>query len=206
MRFFNQRSIEDSDFGTNFALLFTSRYFEPLKEHLMSSDGNCTFRAEILNMLQQNYSRKFCSPTAAHLTYVNWWNARCVYANLTKLFTQSLFLFRIENKKIDAENLKAKNMEHFYNSVYLLGEFYNRLHQKAHPILIMGKSLFELLTKHLRKELADCKNDATYSFDVRFARLLLAQVCANRCSFFIVEMFMYECDSYHRFIAGDIEW
>lgn len=76
----------------------------------------------------------------------------------------------------DADHLKAKNIEHFYNSVYLLGEFYHRLHQKAHPILIMGKSLFELLTKQLRKELASCTTDANYTFDVRFARLLLAQV------------------------------
>lgn len=77
---------------------------------------------------------------------------------------------------LDAENLKVKNVEHFYNSVYLLGEFYNRLHQKAHPILIMGKSLFELLTKQLRKEFTNCIKDANYAFDVRFARLLLAQV------------------------------
>lgn len=64
---FNQRAIEDCEFGTNFALLFTSRYFEPLKDHLMSSDGNCTFRAEILNMLQQNYSSKFL-PAARHMS------------------------------------------------------------------------------------------------------------------------------------------
>lgn len=78
----------------------------------------------------------------------------------------------------DAENLKEKKMEYFYNSVSLLGEFYSRLHQKTRPILIMGKSLLEILTKHVQKELTNCKNDIVHVFDVRFARLILAQVSA----------------------------
>lgn len=124
--------------------------------------------------------------------------------NLTKLFTSNFFFFSPlgSNYIVDAENLKAKNIEHFYNSVYLLGEFYNRLHQKAHPILIMGKSLFELLTKQLRKELTNCTNDAAYTFDVRFARLLLAQVCLNRFNFSATWLYV----TLYRSIVGDVEW
>lgn len=82
-------------------------------------------------------------------------------------------LFRL---LVDADNLQAKNIESFYNSVTLLGEFYNRLHQKQHPILIMGSSLFEVLTKQLRCEIEECKNNEKHVFDVQFARLILAQV------------------------------
>lgn len=119
--------------------------------------------------------------------------------HLTKLFSPIFFLF---SNDLDAENLKAKNIEHFYNSVYLLGEFYNRLHQKAHPILIMGKSLFELLTKQLRKEFARCTSDGDYAFDVRFARLLLAQVRHRDVNRVPQSYGM----THLRFIAGDIEW
>lgn len=57
--YFNECSLEDSDFGANFALLFTSRYFDDLKEHLKASDGNCMIRSQILNMLQKNYSSEW---------------------------------------------------------------------------------------------------------------------------------------------------
>lgn len=67
-------------------------------------------------------------------------------------------------------------MGHFYNSITLLGEFYNRLHQKSHPVLIIGRSLFELLAKELKNESAKCTNDPTHVFNVQFARLLLTQV------------------------------
>lgn len=67
-------------------------------------------------------------------------------------------------------------MAHFYNSITLLGEFYNRMHQKSHPVLIIGRSLFELLAKELRIESAKCTNDPTHVFSVQFARLLLTQV------------------------------
>lgn len=76
----------------------------------------------------------------------------------------------------DAEKLKLENTSHFYNSITLLGEFYNRLHQKAHPILIIGRSLFDLLAKELRSECAKCIDDPTHVFNVQFARLVLTQV------------------------------
>lgn len=56
LEYFNERALENEDFAVNFALLFTSCHFDGLREHLQSSDGNSIFRAQILNMLQQNYS------------------------------------------------------------------------------------------------------------------------------------------------------
>lgn len=53
---FNERAIEDNDFAVNFAMLFTSHYFDGLREHLQSPDGNSAFREHILNMLQRNHS------------------------------------------------------------------------------------------------------------------------------------------------------
>ncbi|XP_055307152.1 myb-like protein D isoform X2 [Sitodiplosis mosellana] len=79
----------------------------------------------------------------------------------------------------NAEKLKTLSMDHFYNSITLLGEFYNRLHQKSHPVLIIGRSLFELLTKELKSESAKCTNDPTHVFNVQFSRLLLTQVTLN---------------------------
>lgn len=79
----------------------------------------------------------------------------------------------------DAENLKSKDIEQYYNSVNLLGEFYNRLRQKSQPILIMGESLFEILTKQIRTETETVLSDPNREFDVRFARLVLAQVTLN---------------------------
>lgn len=70
---------------------------------------------------------------------------------------------------------------HFYNSITLLGEFYHRLYKKQQPVLVIGRSLLEILTKELRNETKKCTNDPIHVFDVQFARLLLTQV-----SFFIV--------------------
>lgn len=77
----------------------------------------------------------------------------------------------------DIDKLKLESMDHFYNSITLLGEFYNRMHQKSHPVLIIGRSLFELLAKELKTESTKCINDPTHVFNVQFARLLLTQVC-----------------------------
>lgn len=77
-------------------------------------------------------------------------------------------------------------MSHFYNSITLLGEFYNRLHQKSHPVLIIGRSLIELLTKELKNECAKCTNDPKHVFNVQFARLLLTQVSVNIFALFVI--------------------
>lgn len=72
--------------------------------------------------------------------------------------------------------LKQRNLDHFYNSVALLGEFYNRLYKETHPILIMGQSLLGILTQHLHDELEACRQDNIHTIDDNFARLLLSQV------------------------------
>lgn len=74
-------------------------------------------------------------------------------------------------------------MDHFYNSVTLLGEFYHRLYKETHPIIIMGSSLLELLTKHIQEELEYCAQDASHTIDVNFARLILSQVPAAAIDF-----------------------
>lgn len=74
------------------------------------------------------------------------------------------------------DHLKQRNMDQFYNSVTLLGEFYHRLYKETHPILIMGSSLLELLNKHIQEELEYCAQDASHTIDVNFARLILSQV------------------------------
>lgn len=68
-----------------------------------------------------------------------------------------------------------------------MGEFYNRMYKKSSPALIIGRSLFELLTKELRNETLKCSNDSTFVFSVRFARLLLTQVrhCAFKLRIFV---------------------
>lgn len=159
--YFNGKALEDGDFALNYAMLFTSHHFNALKEHLQSSDGNSIFRAHILNMLQKNYSSLYPN-TNPSVTFT------------TQFFLLFLPLFLLHFS--DADNLRDNNVELFYNSITLLGEFYNRLHQKTHPILIMGSSLFELLTKQLRREIDECTKDSAHVFDVQFSRLILAQV------------------------------
>lgn len=70
---------------------------------------------------------------------------------------------------------------HFYNSITLLGEFYHRLYKKQQPVLVIGRSLLEILTKELRNETKKCTNDPIHVFDVQFARLLLTQVSFFYC-------------------------
>lgn len=76
----------------------------------------------------------------------------------------------------DADKMKTENVDRFYNSITLMGEFYNRMYKKSNPTLVIGRSLFELLTKELRNETSKCSNDSTFVFSVQFARLLLTQV------------------------------
>lgn len=168
LQFFNEHALEDEDFAVNFALLFTSCHFDGLREHLQSSDGNSIFRAHILNMLQQNYSSK-----QNHLQIFEFLfqlNTRIIHVFF---FCFCFFAFPFS----DADKLKSEGR--FYNSITLLGEFYNRLHQKSYPVLILGRSLFELLARELKNESTNCTNDPMHVFNVQFARLLLTQVTLN---------------------------
>lgn len=72
-----------------------------------------------------------------------------------------------------AEQYKRSDVQTFYNSVYLLGEFYNKAKlANGMPINIMGTSLLDLLTTELKQEL---KAINKLSDDV-FSKLILTQV------------------------------
>ncbi|KFB45734.1 AGAP006883-PA-like protein [Anopheles sinensis] len=83
------------------------------------------------------------------------------------------------------ERLKQSDRQRFYNSVTLLGEYYNRkkvLHGRR--INILGQSLLLLLTSELEQEIT--KSTATqqqqqqlYQMDAEFAKLLLEQITLN---------------------------
>lgn len=171
---FNERALEDSEFAINFAMLFTSHHFDGLQEHLQSPDGNSAFREHILNMLQRNHSSMY-THTAAQLMHSG---HVCAFAPMLISMLFSLFSPISDSfaTRTDAEKLKAHNVMHFYNSITLLGEFYHRLHKKAQPVGVVGRSLFDLLAKEVRNETTNCTNDPSIAFDVQFARLLLTQV------------------------------
>lgn len=73
----------------------------------------------------------------------------------------------------NADNFKRDNMQKFYNSIKLLGEYFNKARlQNGVPINIIGQSLLNLLNVELEKEVRNIchlKND-------HFAKLVLSQV------------------------------
>ena len=73
----------------------------------------------------------------------------------------------------NADNFKRDHMEKFYNSIKLLGEYFNKARlSNGVPINIIGQSLLNLINVELEKELRNIchlKNDD-------FARLVLSQV------------------------------
>lgn len=77
-----------------------------------------------------------------------------------------------------------------------MGEFYNRMYKKSNPALVIGRSLFELLTKELRNETSKCLNDSAFVFSVQFARLLLTQVRHDAFNLRIDIVCVYVCVCY----------
>ncbi|XP_055621465.1 uncharacterized protein LOC129765314 isoform X2 [Toxorhynchites rutilus septentrionalis] len=78
------------------------------------------------------------------------------------------------------EQLKNGDVGKFYNSVTLLGEYYNRKKfANGKRILILGQSLLLLLTTELEKEIKRCEETAGYTIDSEFAKLILSQVTLN---------------------------
>lgn len=73
----------------------------------------------------------------------------------------------------NADNFKRDNMEKFYNSIKLLGEYFNKARlSNGVPINIIGQSLLNLINVELEKELRNIchlKNE-------HFAKLVLSQV------------------------------
>ncbi|CAO1304896.1 unnamed protein product [Diamesa tonsa] len=74
------------------------------------------------------------------------------------------------------EQYKRTDVQTFYNSVYLLGEFYNKAKlANGTPINIMGTSLLGLLTTELKHELKAINKLS----DDAFSKLILSQIALN---------------------------
>lgn len=160
-------ALQDVDFASCFALLLSSQQFQELNQDFCSDETNL-IRSLILNMLQENYSSNF----KLIMFILN----KEIQTNFSFWF---LFCASQTCYSIAAASLKERNIDHFYNSITLLGEFYYRLYKETHPILIMGTSLLELITKHLELELDTCLCDESHCLDDAFARLILSQVNEN---------------------------
>lgn len=77
------------------------------------------------------------------------------------------------NDFLGADKYKRDDMDKFYNSIRLLGEFYNKARiSNGNPINILSTSLLNLLNVELEKEL---KNVLHFKND-QFSELLLGQV------------------------------
>ncbi|KAJ6636696.1 hypothetical protein Bhyg_15289, partial [Pseudolycoriella hygida] len=127
--FFNTLALEDSTFGVNLALIFSSKSFDSLVEN------GSIIRAEMLNTLQRNY--------------------------------------------MNADSLRTENVKRFYNSMTLLGEYYNRCRINDGPVGVLGFALFELLLKQLETYTEKAIGDSSYMIDDEFAKLILTQVTLN---------------------------
>lgn len=88
----------------------------------------------------------------------------------------------------NADKFKRDQMKKFYNSVRLLGEYFNKARLSTGlTIDIIGKSLLNLINDELEKELGNIchfKND-------HFARLVLSQVRI------LMKIFSYETEINH---------
>lgn len=127
--YFNEEALINRTFAQNFALYFSSRALDSLV-----SNGS-KIRAEMLNILQQNY--------------------------------------------INAPAIKLKNPNHFYNSITLLGEYYNRSRIADSPVKILGQSLWQLLMQQLQAETDKCLREPDHVLDVKFSKLILTQISLN---------------------------
>lgn len=73
----------------------------------------------------------------------------------------------------NADNFKRDNMMKFYNSIKLLGEYFNKARlSNGVPINIIGQSLLNLINVELEKELRNICHLKTDDF----AKLVLSQV------------------------------
>lgn len=95
--------------------------------------------------------------------------------------------FKKKNSKIDpksdtflgADALRTENVKRFYNSLTLLGEYYNRCRINNAPVGVLGCALFELLLKELETVTQKAILDPSYMIEEEFAKLILTQVTLN---------------------------
>ncbi len=75
--------------------------------------------------------------------------------------------------------LRTEKIKQFYNSLTLLGEYYNRCRINNGPVGVLGCALFELLLKQLETVTQKAIGDSSYLIDEEFAKLILTQITLN---------------------------
>jgi hypothetical protein len=111
-------------------------------------NGKKTIRNEMLQILQKNFQSETLKKIYLNLKF------NCV-------------------PLLDADKFKRDDMTKFYNSIRLLGEYYNKVRLgNGEPINILGTSMLNLLNEEIEKEL---KNVCHFKKD-QFSDVLLSQV------------------------------
>ncbi|XP_053965464.1 GATA zinc finger domain-containing protein 14-like [Anastrepha ludens] len=84
---------------------------------------------------------------------------------------RSAMLKVLETNYLNADTYRVHDKERLYNSITLLGEYYNRVRlADQSPITILGESLLSLLIREV---------SALEPIDVRLAKLILSQITLN---------------------------
>ncbi|XP_053674645.1 uncharacterized protein LOC128724948 [Anopheles nili] len=86
----------------------------------------------------------------------------------------------LEKNFLGAKALKQQNVQRFYNSVTLLGNYYNRkMVALGSRIAILGESLMSLLNSELEAEIDKACHNPGHRIDPDFTKLLLSQITLN---------------------------
>jgi hypothetical protein len=150
--FLNTKALHDDSFVTKLVAVASSRQMESF------SINKKLVRHAMLEILQKNFQSKFAALS-------NVFNSH----SLRSFFSSSFVSWR----ETGADHLKRDDMNKFYNSIKLLGEYFNRARiTNGSPINIIGQSLLNLLNVELEKEM---KNMLHFKND-DFAALILTQV------------------------------
>lgn len=113
--------------------------------------------------------------------------------NLALIFSSRSFDTSVENGSViraemlntlqknytNADVLRNERIKQFYNSLTLLGEYYNRCRINNAPVSVLGCALFELLLKQLETVTQKALDDPSYTIDEEFAKLVLTQITLN---------------------------
>ncbi|XP_053665854.1 uncharacterized protein LOC128714997 [Anopheles marshallii] len=102
-------------------------------------------------------------------------------ASLYETKIRNAMIATLQQNFLAIERLKQEDVHRFYNSVTLLGEYYNRKRVAfGKRIHILGQSLLLLLTSELEQEInKSYRQPATYRLDSEFAKLVLTQITLN---------------------------
>lgn len=177
LAYFNKKALDDQNFAMNFALFFSSRTLDSIVLN------GSKIRAEMLNVLQQNFMSKFANQP--------------IYANITSLFMCRLCFS-------DANQLKSNSSLQFYNSITLLGEYYHRARIADKPVRVLGQSLLQLLTEQLQLETERMAKEPEHIIDTQFSKLILSQVNLGYFKYILETCALPYCHL-HRGLAQEIQ-